>query len=504
MRRLILIICLVFVSDCCFISAVYSQESKVSARIVGGTETEKSDWPWMVALVYSNDQSNYYGQFCGASLISSNWVVTAAHCLVDDFGNQSVSASGIQVLVGAHDLSTGEGERINVKRIIIHPQYESETYNNDIALLELERSTSAETLPLYDGSSNLSGYNAIAIGWGNTSGVSGQTDYPEKLQQVTLPVVTNTQCNSVYGGTITDSMMCAGFLVGGKDTCQGDSGGPLVINRNSRWELAGVTSWGEGCAAPGYYGVYSRISALKSFVDYYIYSASNSDCQIAPKSLYINVGSIPVAGSPVLFSVSSVSDCPGYIFYYYSYAPDYGTSDYDPVNGWVRMTGGDGFTTSKTINYAFNEPGYYVVVAGMSSERAIPSVMPQIGTTVAVRSASGGSSGACRVTPKMMSLDISDIPRAGSPVTFSINAVSECSGTVYYYYSYAPDYGTSDYDPQNGWVRMINSADGFTTSNRISYSFPDPGHYIVVVWTSSQRAPQDPTALIGTTLPVNP
>lgn len=110
MRRLILIICLVFASDCCFISAVYSQESKVSARIVGGTETEKSDWPWMV---YSFIQT--ISPIITASSVAArnffNWVVTAAHCLVDDFGNQSVSASGIQVLVGAHDLSTGEGER---------------------------------------------------------------------------------------------------------------------------------------------------------------------------------------------------------------------------------------------------------------------------------------------------------------------------------------------------------------------------------------------------------
>lgn len=504
MRRIVLIISLVFVIDGFFINAFCAQESKISPKIVGGIETNATDWPWMVALVYSSDSSNYYGQFCGGSLIGSKWVVTAAHCLVDDFGNPSISTSGLQVLVGAHDLSTGEGERINVKRIIIHPQYESGTYNNDIALLELERSTSVETLPLYDGDSNLSGYDAVAIGWGNMSGVSGQTDYPNALRQVTLPVVTNTQCNSVYGGTITDSMMCAGFFSGGKDSCQGDSGGPLIINRNSRWELVGVTSWGEGCAEPGYYGVYSRVSALKSFIDYYINSSVNSSCQIAPKSLYINISSLPVAGVPVQFAVSSVSDCPDSIYYYYSYAPDYGTDNYDPVNGWVKMTGGDGFTTNKTISYAFNQPGYYVVVAGMSSERAIPAIMPQIGTTLAVRSSSGSSSGTCRVTPKLLSLDILKTPNAGSPVTFSVNGVSECSGSIYYYYSYAPNYGTSDYDPVNRWVRMINSTDGFTSNSMISYTFNDPGFYVVVVWTSPQRSSQNPTALIGTTLPVNP
>lgn len=500
MKKLLFFICITIGLNSAF-SVVFASQTpkKISSRIVGGTEADPADWPWMVALVYSGTSSNYYAQFCGASLISSKWVVTAAHCLTDDSGNQSVFPSDLEVLTGAHNLTTGEGERIPVKRIIIHPSYDASNYNNDIALIELYRSSSAETLPLYDGTGDLSGYEALAIGWGNTSPVSGVEDYPDSRMQVTLPVVTNTQCNSVYGGSITDSMMCAGFLSGGKDSCQGDSGGPLIINRNSRWELAGVTSWGEGCAQPGYYGVYARISALKSFIDSYV----GSECKILPTSFSLNISNLPATGIPVYLTVSSVSSCNESIYYYYSYAPDYGTDNYDPVNGWVKMAGGDGFTLSKTIGYTFRNPGYYVVVAGMNSERSLPDPLPQIGCTVAVRSVSGSSSeGVCRVTPKSLSLNSAGIPVAGVPVTFSLNAVSECAGPIYYYYSYAPDYGTSSYDPVTGWTKMLDG-DGFTQETSVSYSFANPGYYVVTVWTSPQRSAVSPISQIGLTLPVN-
>lgn len=500
MKRLIIIVCLLFALDGLFFFAMASEKMKQSSRIVGGTEADRSEWPWVVALVKSNTSSNYYGQFCGGSLVSPKWVVTAAHCIVDDDGSQSVYPSDLQILVGAHDLKSGEGERVNVRRIVVHPSYSPGAYNNDIALIELEKNVSVETLPLYDGSEDLSGYDAIAIGWGSTSGIEGQYEYPGIRNQVTLPIVTNTECNAAYGGFITDSMVCAGYIQGGKDACYGDSGGPLVINRNSRWELAGVTSWGSGCAKPGYYGVFASISKFKPFVDYYL----NSVCKIVPKSLFLNINQLPVAGNPILFSVSSISECYDYLYYYYSYAPDYGTDNYDPVNGWVKMLPGDGFSNDRTVGYTFNRPGYYVVVAGMYNDRAITSPMTQIGCTVAVKDPSAGSSGTCRVTPKSLSIEGSSIPVAGSPVTFNVNAVSECSGSIYYYFSYAPNYGSDDYDSASGWVKMINSADGFTSNSIISYTFNDPGYYVVVAWASPRRSVQNPVALIGATVPVNP
>lgn len=260
-------------------------EAKASSKIIGGTESKTGDWPWMVALLKSNDSSNYSAHFCGGSLIAPRWVLTAAHCVVDSYGRRMYSPSELNVLTGANDLSTGEGQRVGVKRIIVHPEYDSSNHSNDIALIELRTSVNTETLPIYDGEDDLEGLDAIAIGWGNTS--SDGNSYPYKLRQVTLPIVSNFVCNESYqalGTSISDCMMCAGYAEGGRDTCDGDSGGPLVISEDSEWKLAGVTSWGEGCAQPGYYGVYSRISKLKSFVASYVTTSSQDQDENRPET----------------------------------------------------------------------------------------------------------------------------------------------------------------------------------------------------------------------------
>ena len=89
----------------------------------------------------------------------------------------------------------------------------------------------------------------------------------DNLQYVRVPAVTNSACNSAYGGSITDSMLCAGFTgVGGKDACQGDSGGPYVCNDNGNAVIAGVVSWGIGCALPQYPGVYARVTTVLDWI----------------------------------------------------------------------------------------------------------------------------------------------------------------------------------------------------------------------------------------------
>lgn len=246
----------------------FNSNGKATPRIVGGTESSKNDWPWMAGILYSDRSSNYDAQFCGASIIDKNWVLTAAHCIKEG-SNPELLPQDIEVLVEAHDLRANEGKRIKVKRIILHPDYNPQTYNNDIALIELEVPTDTETLPLYENGGDLAGITATAIGWGYTI-PDDSFSAASTRQQVNLPIVTNTECNAAFYNEITGTMMCAGFLTGGKDTCQGDSGGPLVIKQDSKWILAGVTSWGEGCAKPGFYGVYARVSELKSFIRKYV------------------------------------------------------------------------------------------------------------------------------------------------------------------------------------------------------------------------------------------
>lgn len=124
----------------------------------------------------------------------------------------------------------------------------------------------------------------------------------------------------------------------------------------------------------------------------------------------------------------------------------------------------------------------------------------QAGTTVTV---TDENSGKCNVTPRTLFISVNSIPKAGIPVAFNTKAVSDCEGTIYYRYSYAPNYGTNIYDPYDSWVTML-PGDGYTAYNSISYKFENPGYYVVVVWTSPERSSVDPVPLIGTTLPVNP
>jgi secreted trypsin-like serine protease/subtilisin-like proprotein convertase family protein len=241
--------------------------------IVGGREAEPGAWPWQVALIDIGGHP-YDDQYCGGSLISPDWVVTAAHCA------DGSEPGDIQVLAGIHNLVAADAGfvRLDVARIIIHPDYgEVNQYDSDIALLELAtsapfRSPSAAGLPIAgvalvpENVGALVGVESTVTGWGNRQ--PGSSDYPAALHEVEVPIVSNADCRAAYGDTITSAMLCAGLSEGGKDSCQGDSGGPLVVfsSTRSRWELAGVVSWGNGCALPGVPGVYTRVSTFAHWI----------------------------------------------------------------------------------------------------------------------------------------------------------------------------------------------------------------------------------------------
>lgn len=261
-----------------------------TAKIIGGVKSPLGAWPSTVALLNVSiinavesgtatdstgalipiSEANYQAQGCGASLIASNWVLTAAHCVVDNTGVQ-ISASAITTLVGTSDLLNG-GERISVKRIIVHPSYNNSTTDSDIALLELVSATSVTTIGFAD-IDIPTGILATVVGWGALDD-SASPSFPSSLYEVDVPIVDRTTCDAVFnssGSTLfTNNMLCAGYAAGGKDTCQADSGGPLMANYGGELVQVGITSWGVGCAQPGLYGVYTRLYNFQGWVDSYV------------------------------------------------------------------------------------------------------------------------------------------------------------------------------------------------------------------------------------------
>lgn len=168
--------------------------------------------------------------------------------------------------------TVGSEQDFDVVKVIYHRDYNAKAmFNNDVALLRLDRPVKRAPGVDYvcfpnSGNQFPAGTLCTITGWGT---LASGGDSPEKLMQVQVPIVSNADCtapNSYYSFQITPEMLCAGYVIGGKDTCQGDSGGPLVCSYGGRWYLAGVTSWGYGCAIPDYYGVYANVGNLRDWI----------------------------------------------------------------------------------------------------------------------------------------------------------------------------------------------------------------------------------------------
>ncbi|MET1255168.1 trypsin-like serine protease [Aliikangiella maris] len=237
------------------VEAVPMYDEAISPKIVGGVESEIGARPYQVQLRKNG------GHYCGGALLNADWVVTAAHCL---------GGSGYDIRVGVRTLSSNEGQVISIAQTILHPNYNSTTSDNDIALIKLSSSAPSSLTPLKLPTSDVMsqvgspGSIVTVSGWGALrEGGSG----PDILNEVDVPVVSNTTCNSssAYGGAVTQNMICAGLAEGGKDSCQGDSGGPLVASYGGEYYSIGVVSWGQGCARANKYGVYTR---TVNFVDW--------------------------------------------------------------------------------------------------------------------------------------------------------------------------------------------------------------------------------------------
>ncbi|XP_074066503.1 enteropeptidase [Macrotis lagotis] len=231
-------------------------------KIAGGNNAKEGAWPWMVSL-YFNEHP-----LCGASLISNEWLVSAAHCV---YGRNLITSQWKAVL-GLHttlNLTNSQTVIQLIDQIIINPHYNKRTKDNDIALMHLEFKVNytdyiqpiclPEAIQVFP-----QGMKCFIAGWGS---LIYQGPTPSILQEAQIPLISNEKCQQqMLEYNITENMICAGYDKGGIDSCKGDSGGPLMCQENNKWFLTGVTSFGYQCALPNRPGVYVRVPKFVEWI----------------------------------------------------------------------------------------------------------------------------------------------------------------------------------------------------------------------------------------------
>ncbi|XP_012283092.1 trypsin-3 [Orussus abietinus] len=232
-----------------------SSPKSPQGKIVGGTEVSIEEVPYQVVFMVSGMST------CGGSIISREWVVTAAHCMGYPKFMYTLRA-------GSNRANNG-GTKHALAKVIIHEDYKIDADGipeHDIALVKVKTpftfDSTRRPISLYNLNEEVEdGANSVITGWGVTS-IDGQGS--DILHTVNVPIISKQDCKEAYSSQrgLPEGQICAAYPDGGQDACQGDSGGPLVVAKR----LAGVVSWGNGCAIPGYPGVYSEVAYYRSWI----------------------------------------------------------------------------------------------------------------------------------------------------------------------------------------------------------------------------------------------
>ncbi|XP_029171369.1 uncharacterized protein LOC114940788 isoform X2 [Nylanderia fulva] len=242
-------------------------------------DSEFGEYPWQVAILKKDPTESVY--VCGGTLISSRHIITAAHCVKTHAGRDLRARLGEWDV--NHDVEFYPYIERDIVSVFVHPEFYAGTLANDIAILKLDHDVdfgknphiSAACLP--DKHDDFTGTRCWTTGWGKDAfGDYGK--YQNILKEVDVPVVSNHVCEQQMRRTrlgpsfnLHPGFVCAGGEEG-KDACKGDGGGPMVCERNGRWQLTGVVSWGIGCGKAGVPGVYARVSHyldwIHQIVDY--------------------------------------------------------------------------------------------------------------------------------------------------------------------------------------------------------------------------------------------
>ncbi len=262
----------------------------IQPRIIGGVTADAQQWPSVVALYIKLEHSDDF-RFCAGSLVAPTWVLTAAHCFEPTDAFPEVRAEGVSVLLGTQDLNNATSESfVGVQNIIIYPDFHKfSDQDSDLALLELSAPADSRVMPV-DAKEVVAGVPGVIVGWGLTA-LTPSSSEPDpasaarQLQEVTLPIVSLTDCQAAMGRVVTENMLCAGNVEGGKDSCQGDSGGPLMVQGNRGFQQVGIVSFGQGCAQPGKYGVYTRLSRFYTWIQSYIEAATTKDVAVDTETM---------------------------------------------------------------------------------------------------------------------------------------------------------------------------------------------------------------------------
>ncbi|XP_069687385.1 trypsin-1-like [Periplaneta americana] len=242
------------------------EEYSSGSRIIGGRDAYPGEVPFQVSI-----QRKYYfgnGSFhwCGGTIIDSEHIITAAHCL------SGIPVEELIVFAGVLNKTwqSSESTKVvrNVTQVFLHEDFVYEKYLNDIAIMKVspafpEDNSALQPMQLRKEEAPL-GLNCTTSGWG----LLDSEEYPDILQIVSVPYIPEDECRQIYElnnyteNEIYPGMTCAGYEQGGKDACAGDSGGPLQCGGL----LTGIVSWGAGCAEPNYPGVYADVVYYKEWI----------------------------------------------------------------------------------------------------------------------------------------------------------------------------------------------------------------------------------------------
>lgn len=305
-------------------------ETSEASEIINGTAGSTATYPWMVFLRTASGD-----QFCGGSLISPTWILSAGHCFLNLAGDQiDIPGSANSTVVLNSDSSTTlDANAIvgQIGQIIVHPSYMPDRATSpnsddfDIALIELTAAVDLQSVQLLSGDAPKVPADTMAriMGWG-TTGIDPDNDQESInpspiLLTATQKIVSNDACADVYGGSITGNMICAGGVTATDttDTCQGDSGGPLTVAKGNSYVQVGLSSFGGAggptCGDPAAPGVYADVSALSSFIQQHVPDASFTtleEANVAP------VLTTAVNGTTVTISWTAFAGASGYNLFY--------------------------------------------------------------------------------------------------------------------------------------------------------------------------------------------